>query len=180
MNQINKNDFVFEIMERSGQDILSCYHCGKCEAGCPVAQFMDISPDAVHRMIQYGRREDLLKCSSIWLCAGCETCGARCPNDIDIAKVMDVLKQIAFSEKVKGKESNIRVMHQVFLSGIKKRGRMHELSLIRDMRLKSGGLFKDLKLGINMFRLGKLSLFPSRVKKQKEIRKMFKKAGRMH
>lgn len=122
----------------------------------------------------------MLACSSIWLCAGCETCGARCPNGIDIAKVMDVLKQIAYSENVKGKEKNIQVMHQVFLSGIKKRGRMHELSLIRDMRLKSGGLFKDMKLGIKMFRLGKLSLFPSRVKNKKEVRKMFKKAGRMH
>ena len=70
-------------------------------------------------------------------------------------------------------------MHSVFLSGIKKRGRMHELSLMKDMRLRTGGYFKDLKLGIAMFRKGKLSLFTDRVKNIREVRAMFNDARKL-
>lgn len=164
------------VIEKSGQDILACYHCRKCTVGCPVAAFMDIPPNAIHRMIQYGRKEDILKSSTIWLCAACETCGTRCPNDIDIAKVMDTLKQLAMKEGIRSGEKLVTAMHQAFLSGIRKRGRMHEISLIRDMRIKGGGYFKDMKLGLEMFRKGKLSLLPKKVKNIGEVRKLFKKA----
>lgn len=172
---MNDQHLLTYVSEKSGQDILTCYHCQKCVAGCPVASFMDIQPNVIHRLIQYGQKDTILKCTTIWLCAACETCGTRCPNDIDIAKVMDVLKQLAVKERIKSREKNVPIMHKVFLSGIRKRGRMHELSLIRDMRLRTGGYFKDMKLGIKMFRLGKLSLFHERVKNNiREVRKMFK------
>jgi heterodisulfide reductase subunit C len=160
---------------KSGQDILACYYCNKCVAGCPVAGFMDIPPNALLRMIQYNQTIEILKSSTIWLCASCETCGARCPNGIDIAKVADALKQLTFEERVKSREKKVPVMHQVFLSGIKKRGRMHELSLIRDMRIRAGGYFKDIQMGLKMFRLGKLSLLPEKVKNIREVKRIFRK-----
>lgn len=168
--------FAQEMARTSGQDILSCYQCKKCSAGCPVGPFDDILPNEVHRFIQLGKKEALLRCSEIWLCTGCETCGERCPNDINTAKVNDALKQMAVREGVQGKEKNIAIMHSVFLSGIRKRGRMHEITLMKDMRLRTGGYFKDLKLGIKMFRLGKLSLYAERVKKIKETRALFARA----
>jgi heterodisulfide reductase subunit C len=167
------------VQEKSGQDILACYHCRKCSVGCPVTPFMDVQPNAIHRMIQYDQKKEILRSSTIWLCAGCETCGTRCPNEIDIAKVMDALKQMAIAEGVRSAEKKVMVFHQVFLSGISKRGRMHELSLIRDMRLRSGGYFKDMGLGIKMFRMGKLSIFPDKVKSMKEVKKLFKKSKRI-
>jgi heterodisulfide reductase subunit C len=148
------------IREKSGQDILACYHCQKCVVGCPVAEFMDVPPNAIHRLIQYGRKDEILKSATIWLCAACETCGTRCPNDIDI----------------KGKERDVAVMHGLFMSGIRKRGRMHEVSLIRDLKLRTGGFFKDIRLGIKMFRLGKLSLSAECVKNVKDIKQMFDRA----
>ena len=154
---------------------MSCYHCQKCVAGCPVAPFMDIQPNVIHRMLQYGQREEILKSATIWICAACETCGARCPNDIDIAKVNDALKQLAMKEGIKGEEKGMPAMHKAFLSGVEKRGRMHEVSLIRDLRMKTGGLFKDMKLGIKMFKLGKLSIFPEKVKHMDEVKRMFEK-----
>lgn len=175
---INDKNLLITVQKKSGQDILACYHCQKCVVGCPVARFIDIPPNAILRMIHYGQKEEILKSSTIWLCAGCEACGTRCPNGIDIAKVMDALKQMAVKEGVKSKEKSVPVMHSAFLSGIKKRGRMHELSLIRDLRLRTGGFFKDIKLGIKMFRLGKLSLFADKVKNIKEVKEMFRKARR--
>lgn len=176
MSKEIQKDLLAYVIETSGQDVLACYHCQKCVAGCPTAPFMDIQPNVIHRMLQYGQSEEILKSATIWICAACETCGARCPNDIDIAKVNDALKQFAVREGIKGKEKGMPAMHSAFLAGIEKRGRMHEVSLIRDLRMKTGGFFKDMKLGIEMFKKGKLTLFPEKVKDMGEIKKMFQKA----
>ncbi|MCX7608923.1 MAG: 4Fe-4S dicluster domain-containing protein, partial [Anaerolineales bacterium] len=61
---------------------------------------MEYGPDRILRMVQLGERERLLKSRDIWLCAACETCGTRCPNDIDIAKVMDALRMEALRSGV--------------------------------------------------------------------------------
>jgi hypothetical protein len=91
---------------------------------------------------------------------------------------MDVLKQMAVRQGVKGGEKSVITMHKAFLSGVNKRGRMHELSLIREIRLKSGGLFNDLRLGLDMFRKGKLSLLPKKIKNMREVKALFSKARR--
>jgi len=173
-----QTSFLADIQRDSGQPISSCYQCQKCSAGCPVVGYMDFSPHQVHRMIQYGKRKEILTSSAIWLCVGCETCGTRCPNNIFTSRVMDALKQMAVRENVRGREKTVTAMHRAFLSGIKKRGRMHELSLIRDMRIRSGGLFKDMGLGIRMFKLGKLKLLPEKIKDRKGIRAVFDNARR--
>src|SRR5512142_3521309 len=77
-----------------------CYHCHKCTAGCPVSYAMTYGPDRVLRMFQIGQAQAALASPDIWLCAGCETCGARCPNDINIAHVMDALRQIAAARRL--------------------------------------------------------------------------------
>jgi heterodisulfide reductase subunit C len=176
--EINSKTLLEKISESSGQDVSACYQCQKCAAGCPVAEFMDLKPNAVHRLVQYGRKDELLRSSAIWLCVGCETCGQRCPNDIYTSRVMDILKQMAVEEGARSGAKSITALHKAFLSGIKKRGRMHELSLILDMRMRSGGYFKDMKLGIRMFRKGKLSLIPGKIKNTKEVRALFEKTGR--
>ena len=35
-------------------------------------------------MIRAGYREDVMKSDTIWLCASCYLCAARCPKDIKI------------------------------------------------------------------------------------------------
>jgi len=83
------------VNDLSGQTIQLCYHCHKCTAGCPAAFAMEYGPDRVLRLIQFGQWERLLVSRDIWLCLGCEMCGAHCPNDIDIAEVMIGLREIA-------------------------------------------------------------------------------------
>jgi heterodisulfide reductase subunit C len=177
LNSTDTRSFVQQISEASGQDIVSCYQCRKCTAGCPVAEHMDFMPNAIHRMIQYGDRS-ILGSSTIWLCVGCETCAVRCPNDIATSAVLDALKREAAASGIRSREKSVIALHKSFLAGVQKRGRMHELSLILDIRLKSGGLFNDLKLGIKMFRRGKLSLFPKKIKNKQMLRNLFEKARR--
>ena len=82
-------------VEAAGVSIRSCYQCGKCTAGCPVAFAMDYGPRTIVRFLQLGMTEEALNSHSIWLCAACETCSARCPRSVEPAKMMDALKIVA-------------------------------------------------------------------------------------
>jgi heterodisulfide reductase subunit C len=175
-----ENSFLAEVAQASGEKIQACYQCQKCSAGCPVAYAMDILPNQVLRHIQYGHREKVLSSKTVWLCASCYTCGTRCPNGIDIAKIMDALRQIALRSGFPPGEKDIPVFHSVFLDAIKSRGRIHELSLIFNLKLKTKEFLKDARLGWEMLRRGKLSIFPGmgRGSAVQEIFKAYEKGAR--
>jgi heterodisulfide reductase subunit C len=87
-----QSDFIKEVEELSGQKVLKCYQCGKCSSGCPMAEAMDLSPNQIIRLLQLGQEEELLNCKSIWICASCFTCEARCPKGVDLSKLMEALR----------------------------------------------------------------------------------------
>lgn len=94
-------DFSFEatVEERSGEDLSRCYYCLKCTAGCPSAPAMPYGPAQMVRLVQLGLKDELLESRSIWFCLHCETCGARCPNEISIAGLTRALREMAMEEK---------------------------------------------------------------------------------
>jgi heterodisulfide reductase subunit C2 len=169
----NENSFLSEIVQASGVNLQACYQCQKCSAGCPVVDAMDLLPNQVLRHIQYGHRERVLGSKTIWICASCYTCSVRCPNDIDIAKIMDTLRHLALRSGSKPGEKNIPLFHSSFLEEIKSKGRIHELSLILRFKSKTRDFLKDAGLGWKMFRLGKIKLLPSTVRGGKEIKEIF-------
>ena len=171
------SSFQQRVNERSGQFIQLCYHCHKCTAGCPVALAMDYGPDRVLRMVQFGLKGPVLGSSDIWICASCQTCGTRCPNEIDIAQVMDALRQQAVEEGVPAKEKNVLLFHNLFLSILKRTGRMHEASLMGLYKLASRDLFSDLGKGLKMVLKGKIPLLPSQIKGKDELRDIFERSG---
>src|SRR5512135_2508892 len=83
------------------------FQCQKCSAGCPVVSEMDYTPNQVMQMVSLGMNERLLGCKTIWICASCYTCSTRCPNQIDIAGVMDWLRQTALRENVVLSEKDV-------------------------------------------------------------------------
>ena len=182
-----KEDKTFRdtVLESAGEELFDCYQCYKCSAGCPISYTMDLLPHQVIRSVLFNQKEKVLSSKTIWICASCETCTTRCPNEIDIAKVMDVLRQIQIESGSEASEPKIPIFHQAFLDSIKKTGRVHELTMIRNYTQKSGDLKdklktgewkNDLKLGIKMFLRGKLKLMASKSKGVKEVRKLFEKA----
>jgi heterodisulfide reductase subunit C len=92
-----KRDFKYEVSRIHGGDkLLNCFQCGTCTSDCPIARFSDTyRPRQIIRMAQIGLREQVLSSDSLWLCASCFTCTDRCPQDVEVANVIRVLKNLA-------------------------------------------------------------------------------------
>ena len=173
------------VVESIGEEIFDCYQCYKCSAGCPVSFAMDLLPHQVIRSVMFNQKERVLSSKTIWVCASCETCTTRCPNDIDIAKVMDVLRQMQIEGGREAREPKVPVFHRAFLDSIIKGGRVHELTMIRNFtrksgdlkeKLKSGEWKNDVRLGMKMFLRGKLKIMPPKSGAVKEVRTIFEQA----
>jgi len=166
--------FLQEVNDNiKGVPIQRCFHCRKCTAGCPLATVMEYNPNKVIKMIQMGMKEEVLKSSTIWLCASCETCVTRCPNDVDIARMMDALRQMAIEKNVSIANKNILSFHKAFLASIKMNGRINEPIMMVHYKLLSGDLFSDMAMGLGMFMKGKLSLFSPKTKNLASVKKIF-------
>lgn len=172
--QAKPADLVDLFAEEKGIHVQDCYQCQKCSVGCPVVFAMDYKPNQIMQMISLGMKERVLNCKTIWVCASCYTCSSRCPNDIDIAGVMDRLRQAALREGVVPAEKEIPIFHASFLSSIRTHGRVHELGLMMRYKMKTGKLRDDFKLGWKMFTKGKLRLFPAGIRKKREIKEFFR------
>src|SRR4030042_2152508 len=175
MEKTTDNTFLEEVKKKSWEDLNLCYQCLKCTAGCPTAPYMDIRPNNIIRMIQMGMKEEVLGSSAIWLCVSCETCGTRCPNKIDIGVLMDALREMAVEEGVRAKEKNIHLLHEAFIQSIKRGGRLHELAMEVEYKLRSRDFFTDMIPGMMLFLKGKIPLLPSLVKRRQEIKKIFER-----
>ncbi len=167
------------IEDLSGQKISSCFQCGKCTNGCPITFAMDIVPHKLVHLLQLGQLEEVLHSDTIWVCASCVTCTTRCPNSIDIAHVVDTLRQLSSRQGIKASQYSVPVFHSAFLSSIKRHGRVHETEMALTYSIEDAGWLGFLKLtglGFGMFLKGKIKLMPSRVRAISSIRELFRKA----
>jgi heterodisulfide reductase subunit C len=55
---------------------------------------MDVLPNQIMRLVQLGLEEDIANSKTVWLCASCLTCTARCPKGVDLSKIMEALRLI--------------------------------------------------------------------------------------
>ncbi len=168
------------IKEETKQWVADCYQCGKCAAGCPVADITDMAPNQVIRQLQVGDEKhdnNALQSMHIWLCLTCETCAARCPQDVEFPVIADYLRQKAYDEKVYNKEAkDIVAFHESFLNSVKTTGKLFEVGMVAQYKMKTFNLMQDVKNAPIMFMKGKLGLLPHNVKNKEAIKRMFEKA----
>jgi len=180
----------FSLQERLAQEaalpVSSCYQCKKCSAGCPLTFAMDLLPDRVIRLALLGQTEALLGCRTIWVCAACVTCSTRCPNGIDIAGVMDWLKEEAIRQGKTIDQPEVEAFHRFFLESLRRAGgRLSEVALMRRFTLfklrrrpQLKELWENSKLGWALFKRGRLRpIGPPALKGRDEIKEIFRQAG---
>ncbi len=169
-----KRSLAAGVMAQSGTDFNRCYHCGSCANGCPFLQALDYPPNAVLRLLQFGMREEVLGCKTIWVCVGCHTCSSQCPMRIDLAAVMDTLRLMAVEEGVAIGKPNILDFHEEVLRSLERYGRAHKLGIMWRYKVQTRRWFSDMDVGLKMLARRKLDLRPSRVQAVGEIADLFK------
>ena len=135
--------------------------------------FMEQPPNRTIRLLQLGEGEQVLGGRSIWYCASCETCTTRCPNGVDLAAVMDALRQLCWQRRGTSEEKSVQLANRLFLDNIRSFGRQHELRLGALFNLKSGQLLKDAGLAPKLLAKGKLKMLQSKNRNVAEIARIF-------
>jgi len=161
-----------------------CYQCGKCTAGCPVAQHMDLPPSQLVRLIQLGNQAAALHARSIWQCVSCQTCSARCPKSVDCAGIMDELRQLSFERGAASPaERDVILFQKSFLDNIRRNGRLNEIELMMRFKgevfLRGRGLpflFRDASLAPQLRKRRKLRLTGEKVRDRAAVERIFRRA----
>lgn len=168
------------VEEATGLKPALCYQCGKCSAGCPQADEMELRPHEIVRLVQLDRPERVLNNESIWLCLTCETCTARCPNSFDPARLIDGLREMALAREDKASRPPLRIgaFHRAFLKQIWAHGRLFEFGLVKGFKLRGGPLFADVAAGPAMLAKGKLSLLPHDIQGLEDVRRIIEACTR--
>jgi heterodisulfide reductase subunit C len=128
--------FKYEISRmHGGEKLLRCFQCGTCTSDCPVARFSDTyRPRQIIRMAQLGLRERVLKSDTLWLCAACFTCTDRCPQDVEVASVIRVLRNLAAEKGV------VPLVFKEQASSILESGYAYKIPELRVKKRESQGL----------------------------------------
>jgi heterodisulfide reductase subunit C len=120
-----------------GENIKKCFACGNCTASCPVREIEDkYNPRKIIRMALLGMKEEVLKSDFIWLCSTCYTCSERCPQEVKLTEVMNVIKNLAV------KEGYMHPAYQGQIELIYSHGRLYEIDDFDNKKREKVGLPK--------------------------------------
>ncbi len=184
------NALIKEVSERSGQNLSACYQCRRCAAGCPVAEETGyLTPDRLVRTILLGDREKALANELVWRCVSCYTCGTRCPNDIQTARITETLKKMGKAEHQEPLRYKVAHFHDSFVKSAVRRGRLNEIEFMGSYEMKNSWRnatrfkFKDIydelmyqtKFALTMMKLKRMHFGFLSAKGRDEIKRLAKK-----
>lgn len=191
INPAQTQPFLAEVMARSGQNLSACYQCRRCAAGCSVGDETDyFTPNLLIRMVVLGDRDQALSNQLVWKCVSCYTCGTRCPNDIQTARITETLKKMAKEEHLEPLQPKIAYFHDAFVRSGLRWGRVNEMEFmgvyemkfaLRNIKTRAfGAIFDEIKaqahLGLEMTRLRRMHFGFLVAKGRKEIKALQRKS----
>ena len=137
----------------------ACFQCNRCTGGCPLLPAMDLSPaQLVHHML-LEQWDPVLESGAIWACVHCETCTARCPQEVNISELLQAARVIAWRSGKVSPSQPIAAYFASFLENLYLYGRSAELPLTIICKLKSEDYFRDFTLGLRLIARGRLNFF---------------------
>ncbi|MCK4665168.1 4Fe-4S dicluster domain-containing protein [Candidatus Dependentiae bacterium] len=138
MIDLNEADLEFRkkvIAEPGGENLMKCFACGTCTAGCPVrAVDDDYNPRKIIHLIILGQKQRILESDFIWLCSSCYTCAERCPQGVRIADIMNAIKNVAV------KEGYIHPSYIAQIRALAEKGALYEIGDFENKKRKKHGL----------------------------------------
>jgi len=176
--QKSKEGLLHAVEEKAGVNLASCYQCKKCSTGCPVSGKVASPPSEIIRRLQLGAGDELLQTDLIWTCLSCETCSARCPNEINFAAVIDALRSLALEKGVARPEGNMPLFNRLFLETVKDYGRSYDLKMISLYKLRGGNFTADMDKFPAMLKKGKMAVRPPSGADKAKVKRIFNKAGK--
>ena len=167
--------------------------CGMCSASCPSVNQMDYSPRKIIALILASRRYDVLTINTMWVCASCYLCTARCPKEVKITELMHSLERLAARHSLRNGEVSTPAMYRAFVNSIKSNGRIFELGMMTQFYLstlltksyllavltgKANPLatIKMLPLALKLFTHGRMSIKPRKIKGTDQLKTIVEKA----
>ena len=168
--------FRHEIEAISGYKTSICFQCSKCSAGCPMADLMDLKTAQVMHSIRLNREDVVLNCRAIWMCVGCETCSARCPQQVEPADAMNAARILALRKGIKPSVEEIGLYYKIFVGSMWLNGKIHDLTVVGLTSLLSGRIIQDIPLAMQFLLHGRVKLPPSPFTGSSGFRKIRKKA----
>ncbi len=162
------------IAKEAGVNVRECYQCGKCSAGCPMADSFDLMPRQVIHCLQLGDMGEIFKSRSIWLCASCHTCSERCPHEIDVAALMEKCRIEAQAKGYCGQE-DVKLFNDIFTETIRYFGKSQEVILEGAYNVTSGHLIQDMENVPKMLKKGILRPEMNTVRDKDAIKKIMEK-----
>lgn len=176
LSQVPASDFSARdvIAQEAGVDVLDCYQCGKCTAGCPMAHGMDLMPREIIRLLQLGLVDEALRAKTPWICAQCAVCTARCPQEVDIAAIMRAVRHASKDAGYKPvRESDL--FDDLFIDGVRNHGRSNEQYLAAKYNLASGHLLQDMGNAPKMMERGMVGMEMQNVQSREAVRNIVDK-----
>lgn len=161
-----------------GEKIKTCIQCGTCSGSCPTSYAMDYTPREIIASLRAGMLDKVLRSNTVWLCASCYSCTVRCPSGIKLTDIMYELKRLGIEFGLYPKGAKAPVLSKAFLSVVDRFGRNAETALLSAFYLRTNplGMFKALPLSWQLYRSGRLALFPERIRGQGDLAKMLRAA----
>jgi len=97
--------------------------------------------------------------------------------EIDIPKLMDYMRQKSIiAKKTNPKAKKIIAFHKSFLDSIRTTGRLYEVGLIVDYKMRTGAMMQDVTIAPKMFIKGKLNPVPELIKGRNKIVAIFNRS----
>jgi len=129
--------FKYRISKMHGAEkVMVCFQCGTCTADCPIARFSEFyRPRRIARMVQLGLKDRLLSDKALWLCSSCYTCIDRCPQGVEIASIVRILRNIAVED-----EGFLPIVYKELATNLMKSGFVYDIPESRLQKRVEQGL----------------------------------------
>jgi quinone-modifying oxidoreductase subunit QmoC len=171
--------FAREIIASSGSpSLMECIQCGTCSSTCPLSSYMDYTPRRIIAMVREGFKQEVLRSSTIWLCASCYACTVECPKEIPITDIMYALKRYAVREGIHRWRFAIPLMARLFYETVRRNGRLTESWTVLKLYLQTYPLQIPamVPMGWKLLFRGRFPLLPERIRGRLGLQRVLRAA----